>query len=310
MFLLLRMAASAAMLGFLLSRLDLASLLPSRQLSTLVWVAVGLVVTLIALVLATLRWQRVLRSLDQETELPTLLSHYLAGTFVSNFLPTTVGGDVLRVTRLSAGGSERPVAIASVLLERLTGFLVLPILTLAALIGNPALLHLGTASRLALTLSLGTLTALVVILLLASNARVGARLAGHTSWLAFARAAHLGLERLRRRPGNAIPVLAAAFAYQLTVILSAWAGAHALGLDLGWSAVMAFVPVVAIAQVLPLSVNGLGLREGVLVLLLAPLGISTGEAVALGLLLYGMNLVVSLLGAPAFAVGPRPVRIA
>jgi hypothetical protein len=71
---------------------------------------------------------------------------------------------------------------------------------------------------------------------------------------------------------------------------------------------MAFVPIVAIAQVLPVSVNGLGLREGALVLLLAPLGVAAGQAVALGLLLYGMNLVVSLLGAPAFAVGPRPLR--
>ena len=310
LFLLLRMAASATMLGFLLSRLEPASLLPSRQLSTLVWVSVGVVVTAIALVLATLRWQRVLRALDQPTDLPSLLSHYLAGTFVSNFLPTTVGGDVLRVTRLSAGEGGRPVAIASVLLERLTGFLVLPFLTLAALIGNPALLQLGTATRLALTLSLGTLVALGGILVLAANPRVGARLGGDTRWLAFARAAHLGLDRLRRQPGDAIPVLVAAFAYQLTVVLAAWAGAHALGLDLGWSAVMAFIPVVSIAQVLPLSVNGLGLREGVLVLLLAPLGVSTGEAVALGLLLYGMNLVVSLLGAPAFAVGPRPVRVA
>ena len=309
-FLWLRMAASAAMLGFLLSRLDLASLLPRREQSALAWVALGVVVTGAALVLATVRWQRVLRALDQRAELPALLSHYLAGTFVSNFLPTTVGGDVLRVTRLSSGNGDRPVAIASVMLERLTGFLVLPFLTLAALLGNPALLHLGTASRLALILSVGTLLALGVILVLATNARLGSRLAGDTRWLGFARAAHLALDRLRRNPGDALPVLAAAFAYQLTIVLSAWAGAHALGLDLGWSAMMAFVPVVAIAQVLPLSVNGLGLREGVLVLLLAPLGVTTGEAVALGLLLYGMNLVVSLLGAPAFAVGARPVRVA
>ena len=309
LFLLLRMAASAAMLGFLLSRLELSSVLPSRQLSTLLWVALGVVVSGTAIVLATVRWQRVLRALGHRAELPALLGHYLAGTFVSNFLPTTVGGDVLRVTRLSAADGDRPVAIASVMLERLTGFLVLPFLTLAALLGNPALLHLGMATRLSLTLSLGTLAALVVILVLATNSRLGSRLAGNTSWLGFARAAHLALDRLRRHPGDALPVLAAAFAYQLTVILGAWAGAHALGLDLGWSAMMAFVPVVAIAQVLPLSVNGLGLREGVLVLLLAPLGVATGQAVGLGLMLYGMNLVVSMLGAPAFAVGPRPVRV-
>jgi len=304
------MVASAVMLGYLLSRFDLGSVLPSRQLSTLLWVALGVTVSGVAIVLATVRWQRVLRALDHPAGLPPLLGHYLAGIFVSNFLPTTVGGDVLRVTRLSSSDGDRPVAIASVMLERLTGFLVLPFLTLAALIGNPALLHLGTATRLALVLSLGTLGALAVILVVATNPRLGARLAGNTRWLGFARAAHLALDRLRRHPGDALPVLAAAFAYQLTVILGAWAGAHALGLDLGWSAMMAFIPVVAIAQVLPLSVNGLGLREGVLVLLLAPLGVAVGQAVTLGLLLYGMNLVVSLLGAPAFAVGPRPVRVA
>jgi uncharacterized membrane protein YbhN (UPF0104 family) len=308
--LLLRIAVSAGMLGYLLSRFELGSVLPSRELSSLAWAALGVAVTVVAVVLASVRWQRVLRGLDYRVELPTLLSHYLAGNFVSNFLPTTVGGDVLRVTRLSAGDGERSVAIASVMLERLTGFLVLPFLTLAALLGNPALLELGTATRLALTLSFATLAALVVILTVAGNARVGSRLAGNASWLAFARAAHLGIDRVRRHPADAVPVLAAAFAYQLTVVLSAWAGAHALGLDLGWSAMMAFVPVVATAQVLPLSVNGLGLREGALVVLLVPLGVTAGQAVALGLLLYGMNLLVSLLGAPAFAVGPRPVRVA
>jgi len=89
-------------------------------------------------------------------------------------------------------------------------------------------------------------------------------------------------------------------------VCASWAGAHALGMSVGWWPVMAFVPVVAIAQVLPVSLNGIGLREGAFVLLLAPLGVAAGQAVAFGLLLYGMNLVVSLLGAPAFAIGARP----
>jgi glycosyltransferase 2 family protein len=50
-------------------------------------------------------------------------------------------------------------------------------------------------------------------------------------------------------------------------------------------------------------VGGLGIREGAFVLFLGPLGVPAGQAVALGLLVYGLNLAVSLLGAPAFAVG-------
>jgi glycosyltransferase 2 family protein len=306
----LRIVASTAMLGFLLTRFDLSVLNPIRQHSSWSWVIAGIVGTLVAVVLATLRWQRVLRALDLPSDLRTLLNHVLAGQFVSNFLPSTVGGDVLRVTRLSAGTGHSQESFASVVLERLTGFVVLPFITLVALFGNPTLLHLGVASHLALGLSLGTLAVLVLILLVAGNSRLGARLAGHANWLSFLRAVHVGIDHMRRNPAEAVSVLAAAFAYQLTIVLAAWAAGHALGLNMGWSAAMAFVPIVAIAQVLPLSVNGLGLREGALVLLLAPLGVATGQAVALGLLLYGMNLLVSLLGAPAFAVGSRPLRAA
>ena len=56
---------------------------------------------------------------------------------------------------------------------------------------------------------------------------------------------------------------------------------------------------------LPISLSGLGIREGLLVLLLHPLGVPTGKAIGVGLLWYGMTLIVSLLGAPAFAVGHR-----
>jgi hypothetical protein len=71
------------------------------------------------------------------------------------------------------------------------------------------------------------------------------------------------------------------------------------------ASVLAFVPAVAMAQVLPISLSGLGIREGLLVLLLHPLGVPTGKAIGIGLLWYGMTLVVSLLGAPLFAAGYR-----
>ena len=296
------------MLALLLPRIHLASLFPSHQLSTLAWLTGGLAVYTLAVFLSTVRWGQVLEALEIPSELPPLVSHTLAGMFVSNFLPSTVGGDVLRVSRLAAANGQRHTSVASVVVERLTGFLVLPFITLVALVGNPTLLHLGQASRLALAVALGTLAALVAILVLVSSRRIGERLAGRP-WLGFVASVQLGLARMRKDPAAALGVLVSALAYQLAMVAGAWMAGHALGLEVGWSAMMAFVPIVAIAQVLPLSVSGLGLREGALVLLLAPLGVASGQAVALGLLLYGMNMVVSLLGAPAFAVGARPARV-
>jgi glycosyltransferase 2 family protein len=296
------------MLAVLLPRIHLASLFPRPQLSTLGWLVGGLAVYTLAVILSTVRWSQVLQALDIPSDLPPLVSHTLAGMFVSNFLPSTVGGDVLRVTRLTAMNGQRHTSVASVVVERLTGFLVLPFITLVALLGNPTLLHLGQASRLSLALALGTLAALVVILVLVASPTVGERFAGR-SWLGFVSAVHLGLARMRRDPGAALGVLVSALAYQLSMVAAAWMAGHAMGIQVGWSAMMAFIPIVAIAQVLPISVSGLGLREGALVILLVPLGVSSGQAVAFGLLLYGMNMVVSLLGAPAFAVGARPARV-
>jgi hypothetical protein len=88
-------------------------------------------------------------------------------------------------------------------------------------------------------------------------------------------------------------------------VLAAIVAARALGLHIGAAALLAFVPAVAIIQVLPVTIGGLGLREGAFALFLHPLGVSVDQAVALGLVMYAMHLLSSLLGAPSFAVGRR-----
>ena len=92
-----RVLASGAMLALLLPRIHLASLFPSRQLSTLGWLAGGLVVYTLAVFLSTVRWAQVLHALEIPSDLPPLVSHTLAGMFVSNFLPSTVERKTARV---------------------------------------------------------------------------------------------------------------------------------------------------------------------------------------------------------------------
>lgn len=307
-----RVVASVVMLAVLVPRA--ARLLePLWKPSTFLWLAGAVAVTLVGVVLATLRWHRVLVALDVPTKVRPLLSNYLAGLFVSNFLPTTIGGDVLRVTRLSALTNERPRSFASVVLERLTGWVVLPVISLVALVINPGLLRppIDDASRLVILISLTTLGGLGLILFGASSPAVGRRLESKDGWLRFLNAVHLGLARFRRHPGAALEVLIVGFAYQFAVVVAAFFAAKALGLPISWTAVLAFMPAVAIVQVLPFpTIGGLGVREGAFVLFLHPLGVSTDQAITLGLIVYGINLFASLLGAPAFAVGSRTARAA
>lgn len=306
----LRIGASALMLAVLAWRvphIDRDELVPDWDASTALWLAGAASFTLLGLVLSTLRWRTVLAALGMRPRLTHLLSHSLAGQFVSNVLPTTIGGDVLRVSRLSRESGQLPASFASVVLERLTGWLVLPLITFVGFLVNPGLTHLGAATQVALGLAAGTLVALGLVLAAVASARFGRRFASRQGWHRFAAAVHLGLERLRRRPRAACSVLAVGLAYQLVAVVAALMAAKAVGMGdgAGPTALLAFFPAVAIAQVLPIAISGLGVREGAFVLFLTPLGIPTEQAIALGLLLYLLNLVVSLLGAPAFALGSR-----
>jgi uncharacterized protein (TIRG00374 family) len=305
-----RIALSALMFGVLLRRMPhfrLDDLLPDWNRDTAMFLALAMFFTLAGIVLSTLRWRAVLSALGQEAKLGHLLSHNLAGLFVSNVLPTTIGGDVLRVSRLSRENGESTTSFASVVLERLTGWLVLPVITLVGFLVNPGLRELGSATEVAVALAGGTLIALLLVFVSVASHQFGARVADSDGWRRFAAALHLGMERLRRHPGAAFHVLAVGFAYQLVLVFAALMAAKAVGMSVavGPTALLAFFPAVLIAQVLPISIAGLGVREGAFVLFLTPLGVRTEQAIALGLLLYLLNVGVSLLGAPAFAVGGR-----
>jgi uncharacterized membrane protein YbhN (UPF0104 family) len=315
--LVLRIALSALMLAVLVWRVpsfEVSEVVPDLTGRTVLWLVVAAALTLAGLVLSALRWQRVLEVLGLHARLRRLISHYLAGQFVSNVLPTTIGGDVLRVTRLARETGESPRTFASVVLERLTGWLVLPVISVAGFLVNPPLRGLGTASRVALGLAFATLLALGILLYAVADQRIGGRFAAKDGWRRFAGAVHLGLDQLRREPRAAADVLLVGFAYQLVLVLAAVAAAQALGVrPAGLTALLAFFPAVAIAQVLPIGISGLGIREGAFVLFLGPLGVASQDAIALGLLLYLLNLGVSLLGAPAFAMGgrvPEPAEVA
>jgi uncharacterized membrane protein YbhN (UPF0104 family) len=302
-----RLAVSAALLGVLVTKFDPDDLVPSdRSLpGTLAFLCSGIVVMALSFVLASWRWQRVLAVYGTQVPLRTLLKHYLAGQFVGNALPSTVGGDVLRVSRCSRDVGSSEVAFASVVIERLTGFFALPVLTFLGFLIEPSLLDKGR-SWIAVVIAGSSLGILGVIILLAGSPRLAGRFKDHENWMRYIGIVHVGVDRLRRDPRDAWGALGAALAYQFSVVIAVYCAVHTVGLTISNASVLTFVPAVAMVQVLPISLfGGLGVREGTLALLLHPLGVPTAQAVAVGLLWYAMTLIVSLAAAPAFVFGHR-----
>lgn len=306
-----RLLISAFLLWILVTEIgaNWSEAIPDPTAHTFAWLAGALILTFASVLLSAARWGAVLEALGQRPPFRRLFTLYLAGQFMGNVLPSTIGGDALRVSRLSKDTGDSPTVFASVVLERLTGWLVLPVITLIALAVNPGLRELGQASALASGVAAGTLALLGVVLFLAAREGRGIeeRLEQNEGWRRFTSAVRYGLRRLMHEPAATARILATGFAYQLILISSALMAARALNLPSGAgpTALLAFVPAVLTAQVLPISISGLGVREGLFVLFLNPLGVPRSQAIALGLLLYLLNLVVSLCGAPSFAVGNR-----
>lgn len=298
-----RLLATVVIAIVLANRVDFEHLLPHRDWGNTTNLVAALAITFAGVVLSAFRWQRVLAAFDIAAHLIRLTRHYLASLFVGNFLPSTVGGDVLRVTRLGNETGDTAGPFASVVLERLSGWIVLPGLTFAGLAMNPSLRNNGSSTTVAVLVGGGTLLALGAVLILAANPRLGGRFTDADGWRRFVGAIHSGVAEFRQKPLLAFEVLGAGVIYQLSVLWAVFLASQALKIPIGFTAILTFFPAVAIVQTLPVTIGGLGVREGALYLFLHPLGVTSDQAVSLGVLVYALTLIVSLIGAPAFAAG-------
>jgi uncharacterized protein (TIRG00374 family) len=302
----LRIVVSAALLALVASKASgVDDAIPDQHHGlTIILLASAVLTALVGVVLSAWRWQRVLLLFDVRVRIPALFSHSVVGLLVGNVLPSTIGGDVVRVARASNTVGSSEVSFGSVVLERLTGFVALPLLVFAGFVIRPSLLDHAHA-WIALLIAVVTLVLLAVILVLAGHPRLAGRFAERGSWVRFIGAVHRGVERMRREPRLIWPVLATALIFQISQILMFGLIFRALDLPVPIAAVVAFCPAVLMLQVLPISFSGLGVREGALVLFLHSFDVSNPQALAAGLLWWGCMVVVSMLGAPAFAVGNR-----
>lgn len=312
-----RLGVSLAIIAALAWRLPdvaLRDLVPKWSGATPLWLGGALVLQLATYVAQTLRWSATFTLFDRHLSFRRLLGFTLAGQFVSNILPTSFGGDVIRVARAGRDLDDMHCAFAATALERLTGWIVLPAIGLIGLVVCAPLRATGHPAALAAAIEIGTVVALSTILLLAGSRR-GAAMVDADGIRGYIGAVHEGVTAMTNHFGRLFGVLGAGTAFQLTQCLVAWCLARAIGLDgFGFGVALAVVPVVSIVQNLPIGIGGIGVRESAFVYFLAPIGLDRGLSLTLGLSLYALTVISSAAGGPAFVAGyrrppdePRPV---
>ncbi|MBM3286371.1 MAG: flippase-like domain-containing protein [Candidatus Eisenbacteria bacterium] len=265
-------------------------------------------VTILLLGLSCLKWQLVLRARGARVGLLRLMGLYTIGNFFSNFLPTMVGGDLVRGYVLGRQIDSQSRSIASVFLERFTGFLALILLCAGALILRPELLRrpivlwtsiLMIAGCLCLAAAIRWPRAVASPLSALSRGTWGAKIL-HSLGLI-----HAEVDTFRKQPRAVAGAMAYSFLFHLFAGVNTFLAARAIGLEVGLVETMVLTPLILLVSAVPLTPNGLGIWEWAFSVYLGTAGALPAQGLAVALILRAESLASSIIGGLLFLAEGR-----
>lgn len=311
----LRLVITAAMLAWIATRVDLGSVGAVLARANPSWLLAGVAINLLAIVCAAWRWQTLLGGLGLRIRLPRLLRVVLSGAFFNMFLPSSVGGDVMKMVLIAPDLEQREDAVSSVLMDRVVGLAVTIAVGLAAVLLLPSVWSNGPM-LISLALALLAFAAGATLLF---SLRLLALAAGLTPSFIWRRVGppvqrvQRSLLRMAHRRDLLVQAALISVLRQVAICGSVYCAGQAFGFGLGLVAYFATVPIAVAITALPLAINGLGLQDNALILLLAGFGLSSAQALSLSIFLHAMRNGVGLLGGLIFALtrdraAPAPTK--
>ncbi len=246
-------------------------------------------------VMSAYRWQLVAALLNLRGSFIEFVTYYFVGMFTNLFVPGLVGGDATRAIYLGRARGKMGEAVASAIADRGVGLLaVFWLAALSALFPNDAPLP---QSVIVPTVAVG-----------------GLALAGFLATPILARLLHLMPRPIRRaggivapylhRPTTLLPAIALSLVLQASLAVCQFLLAKGLGLGAPLSLFLLCVPIANVFASLPLTLNGLGIRESAYLVLFGMAGMGKDDAIALGLLWFAATMLGGLTGAIAFVTMP------
>jgi len=298
---------SAVLLVFLLTQIDLASVVDA--LVGVRWAGVwgALALFILGIFIRAYRWQVFLNALDLRVPLRTLSAWYFVGGFFNTVLPTGFGGDAVKAAELANYTGQAGEAVGTVVVDRFLGIVVLLAMGVTALLVagdwiDPwltwviALLFAGSIAGFWLLRRQGLMRRLSQL--------VPQRL--RQPLIEPSRALYTGLQGYSR---NTL-----AYAFLVSFVFNVtWIGVNvllgwSLGIEATLSQYLVFVPLVSLSLLIP-SVGGLGVRELTYVGLFGLVGVPEEKSFALGILIYAITVLAGLIGGVIYLVqGARDYR--
>jgi glycosyltransferase 2 family protein len=324
-----RIVVAAALTGYVFWRSDPAAVAAAARHADPTWILAAVLLVFVDRALMAWRWAMLLCIVDERSRpsLGRMLDVFFVSTFVGTFLPASIGGDVVRAYAISKTGSgvvlnghdanskRLPTpfsdAIASVFMDRMLG--VASLLVMGA-VGLVLARDLATDALVIASLAFtGAASAATMAIIFSERAGVAAaRLA---SAMPFEIARRMGREivesvrRYARFHWRLVNVLAASIGVQALRIVQAYCLGRSLGIDAGLTVYFAFVPIILLVMLLPVTINGLGTSQAAFVWFFGRVGVASAPAFALSILFVALGIVGNLPGGVLYAVkGLTPAR--
>ncbi len=293
----IRAAAGAALIAFLVRRSGAGATLSLLARERAAYFAAAACLYLAGLSISAYRWKFLAAIVSIHAPFREFLSYYFIGAFTNLFVPGLVGGDAARAVYLGRKYDRLGPAAASVVADRGLGLLAL--FWFAALAaGSP----MGASLRPSVT------RPVVLIGLISFAGFLAAPLIARAErWMPhrLARVAGLVTPYLRR-PASVIPAILLSALLQGLLVLGQFMLAIGLGLSIPFALFVLCVPIANVFASIPITLNGLGVREGTYAVLFGMAGVARPDAVALGLLWFASTTLGGVAGVVPFLTTETP----
>lgn len=310
----LKVAVSVGLLVFLIrsTEIDMASLRESLAKTDLVYVGLALLTPYIGNLITSTRWKGLLEMQGVRISHGVLFRSCMVAVFFNQIMPGTIGGDVIRIYDSWKGGATKAVAVSTIIVDRVLGLFALAIFAVVGLLfvrGDLADYGSMPIVVVAMAFGLGGFIALVFSPL---RAMVDLARAMYTRFPGpfskFFGKMDRSVEPFRGRHASLVRALALSIALQLNVVLLHYLLGRAIGIELGYFEYFYIVSVALFVMLIPISINGIGVRESIFVYMLGSVGVPKSDALVLSLLTFGVFLVHGVIGGLVLAsrgISPR-----
>jgi hypothetical protein len=233
------------------------------------------------------KWLLLLRVKDKNISLPTVIRIYYIGTFIGFFLPTTVGGDLVRVLKLQREKHKGSDALSSVILERIIGFIAAAILAVVTTLILIFLFKLNIWYFLIIAAMVLIVLALIIIIslnkTLAGKIEKSEKLSGNFL-IDNLKKFYLSYSEYKDNKGLLVLFLVLSIIEQLIPVIANYLAALALNLEIPLIYFILITPVVQLISKVPVSFEGIGVTEGLMVYFFVLLGLARTGAFSIGIL--------------------------